>query len=61
MISMFRACGKEKSESLFRIRTYDLPNTGQALYPLDLQKTLFTILLLLWYLIEGSFTKFAGH
>ena len=61
MISMSRACDNEKSESLSRIRIYDLPNTGQVLYPLDVQKTLFTILLLLLCLIEGSFTNYAGH
>ena len=44
MIGMSRTCDKEKAESLSRIQIYDLPNTGQVLYPLDLQKTLYNII-----------------
>ena len=45
---------KEKSESLSRIRTHDLPNTGQVLYPLDLQKNSF-------YNIIASFVPDRRH
>ena len=36
IISMSRAWDKEKIWVPDRIRTYDLPNTGRALYPLEL-------------------------
>ena len=41
MISMSRAWGKEKIPIGVpdRIRTYVLPNTGRALYPLELRRT----------------------
>ena len=36
IVSMSRAWDKDKKNpSLDRIRTYDLPNTGRALYPLS--------------------------
>ena len=37
MISMSRSWDKEKIWVPERIRTYDLPNTGRALYPLELK------------------------
>ena len=36
---MLRAWDKEKVWIPDRIRTYDLPNTGRALYPLELRRT----------------------
>ena len=39
MISMSRTWDKEKIWDPDRIRTYDLPNTGRALYPLELRRT----------------------
>ena len=39
MISMSRVWDKEKIWLPDRIRTYDLPNTGRALYPLELPRT----------------------
>ena len=36
---MLRAWDKEKIWIPDRIRTYDLPNTGRALYPLELRRT----------------------
>ena len=39
MISMSGAWDKEKIWVPDRIRTYDLPNTGRALYPLELRRT----------------------
>ena len=39
MISMSGAWDKEKIWVPDRIRTYDLPNTGPTLYPLELRRT----------------------
>ena len=39
VISMSRAWDKEKIWVPDRIRTYDLLNTGRALYPLELRRT----------------------
>ena len=39
LISMSRAGDKERIWDPIRIRTYDLPNTGRALYPLELRRT----------------------
>ena len=36
---MSRRWDKEKISVPDRIRTYDLPNTGRALYPLELRRT----------------------
>ena len=36
---MSRTWDKEKVGVPDRIRTYDLPNTGRALYPLELRRT----------------------
>ena len=60
MISMSLAWDKEKIWVPYRIQTYDLPNAGQGFYPRDL-RTLFTILLLVLYLIDDSFTEYAVH